>query len=833
MKNGDFSQFESLKNAAAYNIYNPFTRRAVAGGRFQADPFAENKIPRSMFNPVGVNILKYYPDPLQAGNADGTSNFLQPNLPETADYVTYTGRLDQVISDRHRLYVRGSYYDRDSFYNDYFHNLATGNFFQFLSRAGVVDDVYSFNSTTVLNARIGYNRFIRVTEGNPLAKGFDITTLGFPTSFADTIPPAAVQFPRIDLTGYQGTGIGSEFRPTEVYSGSVTLSKTAGSHSVTTGIEYRDYREVSISYGNDQVGRFIFDGTYVKGPLDNATAAPNSLGQSVASLLLGLPNQSSLVARNDSYAERAPSWGFFVQDDWKVSRRLTLQMGLRWEFEQPMTERFNRSVRGFDASYVQPFQAGVQAAYKRSASPLLPAQITTMGGLTFAGVGGQPRGLYETPKKNLMPRFGFAYQLDEKSVLRGGYGIFYGFLGERRGDVVQTGYSRNTTFVATQNNIDFIGSLSDPFPNGILAPVGAGQGYQTNVGQAITYFDENPLLPYMQRWQLSVQREFRGFLLDLGYIGNRGTHIEIPFDMNTTPSQYLSTSPFRDNATNNALTKNIPNPFAGKLPAGAGSGFTGSNIGVSQLLRPYPEFGSVNHSRFDGYSWYHSMQFSLEKRFSKGYTINGNYTFSKFMQATELLNPTDPRPLRVISDLDRPHRFVVSGIYEFPFGRGRAFGSGVNAVAAKIIGGWQLSGTYAGQSGAPLGNWGNVIFVGNINDLKLPSDQQIWAHWFNNDAAGFERKSANSLVNNIRTFPLRFGFLRGDKTNNFDFSMQKKTSITERKQVVFRMDWLNALNHTVLPAPNLDPTSSEFGKISASTQANYPRRIEFGFHFLF
>jgi hypothetical protein len=255
---------------------------------------------------------------------------------------------------------------------------------------------------------------------------------------------------------------------------------------------------------------------------------------------------------------------------------------------------------------------------------------------------------------------------------------------------------------------------------------------------------------------------------------------------------------------------------------------------VSQLLRPFPHFGNVNHSRFDGYTWYHSAQISVERRFAKGYTINGNYTFSKFMQATELLNPTDPRPIEIISDLDRPHRVTVSGIYEFPFGRGKQFGANVNPVAAKIIGGWQLSGTYVGQSGAPLGNWGNLIFVGNINDLKLPSDEQTWAHWFNSSAAGFERLTANGLVNNIRTFPFRFGFLRGDKTNNFDFSMQKKTAVGEGKEIVFRTDWLNALNHSVLPGPNLDPTNANFGKVvGASNQANYPRRIEFGFRFVF
>jgi hypothetical protein len=840
MKQGDFSQLLAVNpaNPLQYQIYNPFTRRAVAGGRYEADPFPDNIVPKSLFNPVAVDILKYFADPLQEGKPDGTNNFLQPNLQETADYYTLTGRLDQNISDRHRIYVRGSYYNRDSFYNDYFHNLSTGNFFQFLSRAGVIDDVYNLTPTTVLNVRYGYNRFVRNTMGNPDAMGMDLTTLGFTKEFNDQVPPQARQFPRIDLTGYQGTGIASEWRPIDTHSINASVSKAMGSHFWKAGMEFRAYRENSVPYGNDQVGRFIFDSTYTKGPLDNATAAPGSLGQSVAALLLGLPSGSSYAARSASYAEQSTSWGFFIHDDWKVSTKLTLNIGLRWEFEGPLTERFNRSIRGFDYSYVQPFQAAVQAAYDPSLSPLLPSQITTKGGMNFAGVNGEPRGLYETPKRNLMPRFGFAYQLDDRTVLRGGYGIFYGFLGQRRGDVIQSGFSRNTSFVATRDNVNFIGSLSNPFPDGVLDPVGAAQGPQTFVGNSITFFDENPLMPQMQRWSLGVQREVRGFVFDLSYIGNRGTHIEIARNINSTPQQYLSTSPFRDQAVIDALSRNInKNPFAGNLPAGASSSFTGSTIAVERLLRPYPQFDSVTSSRFDGYTWYHSAQLAIEKRFSKGYTISGNYTFSKYMQATELLDPADPMPVEVISDLDRPHRISISGIYEMPFGRGRRFLSASNPVLAHIVGGWQVSGIYAFQSGAPLGtgatsSWGNIIYLGDINAIKLSGSEQNTSHWFN--TAGFVTDSKQQLDRNVRTFPLRFGFLRSDKISNFDFSVVKKTTVAEGKDISFRMDFLNAVNHPLLPNPDINPTSATFGQIvGASNQANYPRRIEFGFKFLF
>lgn len=857
MKAGDSSDFLSLPNSANYQVYNPLTRRAVANNRFQADPFPNNIIPQSMFDPVAANILKYFPSPRTAGNADGTNNYLRPEMQEVITYYTHTGRFDQVISDKQRLFVRGSWYRRDAFYNNYFDNLATGTQFQFLSRAAVIDDVYTLNPTTVLNVRYGYNRFVRVDRPNPESIGFDLTSLGFPASYNNAISPDVRSFPRIDFPGstYQGTAFGSDFRPTDIHAANFALQKSHGTHFLKGGVEFRAYRENSIPTGNDQTGRFSFDSTYTKGPLDNATA-PVQLSQSFAAFLLGLPSgANSQLNRAASYSEQSTSWGFFIHDDWKATQKLTLNIGLRWEFEGALTERYNRSVRGFDPAAQQPFEAQAQANYAQKPTPEIPVgQFSTDGGLTFAGVGGLPRGLYDTPKRNLMPRFGITYALNQKTVLRAGYGMFFGFLGQRRGDVIQSGFSRTTPFIATLDNVNFINRLSNPFPSGILEPVGSAQGSQTFVGQPIVAYNTQPEMPYMQRWEFDIQRELPGgYLFDIAYVGNRGTHIEILRDLNTTPYHYLSKSPVRDAAAIQYLSANLTNPMSGLLPAGAISALTGTNIARERLLRPYPQFDTVISGNYDGYSWYHSLQMKFEKRFAKGYTIMANYTYSKFMEATELLNNADPLPTEAISSMDYPHRIVVSAIYELPFGRGRRFLANSNAVARAIAGGWQISGFWGYQSG-PAITWGagnptnrafgqtlnpnSVIFNGNIADIGLSSDERTAQRWFNT-GAGFERASGNQLdlVRQIRTFPLRIGSLRGDPGNNWDLAVIKNTRIAEGKDVQFKAEFLNALNHPQFPVPSgngANPANLTFGSISnSSNQANYPRRIQLSLKFLF
>jgi outer membrane receptor protein involved in Fe transport len=834
MRRGDFS--ELLAIGPQYQIYNPFTRRAVAGGRIQSDPFPGNIIPDNMINSVARKALEYFGMPKTAGAADGTGNFQNPSLPETIKYATNTIRVDHNLTQKQRIFGRFSWYDRNSNYNNYFDNLSTGEWFKFISRQFAFDHVYMLDSTTVLNFRYGYNYFVRGTDTNPGNHGFDLTSLGFPASYNSAIPDDIRRFPRFDITGYQGTGFGGEYRPNTTNSFIATVNKSKGAHSLRTGMEYRRYGETSEFFANNQTGQFNFDATWTRGPLDNSTNAPNQIGQSFASFLLGLPSSGSITTAA-SYEEASATWGFYFQDDWKASDRLTLNLGLRYEYEAAMIEADNKSVRGFDYDAVQPMEAAARAALNSAATGVPLDQFHVRGGLLFAGVNGAPRGLYETPKDNWMPRIGANYRLNDKTVLRAGYGIFYGFLGQRRGDVVTTGFTSTTQLVPSlDNGLTFIETLSNPFQSGIQQPQGSALGIETFLGQSITFFDPTPESPRMQRFQIGIQRELPGqMMFEASYVGNRGTDIQTSRNINSTPLQYLSTRPTRDQATIDYLSANVPNPFFGLMPVTAAAAFRSATVARERLLRPYPQFDAVNTTTNEGKSWYDSLQAGLQKRFSRGYTIGVNYTFSQFEEATEFLNGADASPTRMISNQDVPHRLSVSGIYEIPIGRGRRYGSDMNQALDLIAGGWQFQGIYTFQTGFPVGNFGNLLFTGDYDDIALPSSEQTVARWFNTDA-GFNKVTAQQLGSNVRTFPMRFDSVRTDNVNNIDLSVLKNASLGGGRTLQFRFESLNAFNHPLYPGltgNSLSPTNVQFGAIVASTQQNYARRTQVTIKFLF
>jgi hypothetical protein len=824
-RRGDFSDL--LKLGPQYQIYDPATRVAVGNGRYQVQPFADNIIPAHRINPIAQNILNYYSVPNVLGTADGTNNLIRVNDVEVIDYNNHIARVDHNFSQNNRMYVRVNTYKRFSHSSDWFRSLVTGGFSDWGQHALSLDDVHNFTPTTFMNVRYSFYRLSIYQYPKPESLGFNLASLGFPNNYADAIDPGVRAFPSVNISGYTSTPNNWWRYPTHNHSLEANITSLKGKHTLRFGGDARQYRNFQYEPHNSSSGQFVFDTTWTRGPFDNSPASPK--GQGLASMLLGLPTGGG-VDRNASFASQSTVYSAYFQDDWRVTSNLTVNLGLRYEIEGALTERYNRTVRGYDFSTPSPLEAQVRANYAQNPiAELPPDQFRLVGGLTFPGVDGQPRALWNRDINNFMPRAGFAYSLGNKTVLRGGFGIFYGPLGAQRGDVAQLGFSQRTELVPSlDNGLSFNATLSNPFPNGIQEPPGASQGLLTFAGRSARFFEENPKAPLQQRWQFGIQRELpRRVLVDLTYLGNRGSSLEVTRDFRALPPEYLSQSPVRDNQRINYLTQQVRNPFFGLLP---GTGLAGQTVSRAYLLSgpEYSHFTGLTSTSYEGYSWYHAAQARVERRFAAGWTINAGYTWSKGMEALSRLNGYLSPLEYVISSQDRPHRVVVSGIFEMPFGRGKRWLASGSTAVDKIVGGWQLQGIYTAQSGPPL-NFGNVLYYGDIKDIALPAGERTPERWFNTD--GFERVPANQLSFNYRTFPSRLNNVRGDGVNNWDLSLLKNTRVNDRFNLQFRGEFLNAFNHVNFATPNTSPTSSAFGQVTS--QMGYPRRIQFMLKLLF
>ncbi len=804
MRRGDLSGLLAL--GSGYQVYDPFSTVAEPGGTFRRQPIAGNIIPESRIDPVARKIMDFWPMPNQPGNREFRNNWFT-SYAGPFPVWTHLGRLDHAFSSNHRMYVRVM---REGFYsisNKRFLNNYDGMMYNQDKDGLAVDDVYIFDPSFFMNVRYGFT--YRWGSSYRLSRPFDHSTLGFSDNFLNLIPDKdRTVFPRVDVSPFTSLNAnGNDMRWSAIIqSVNTNFTKLRGQHSIRFGAEFRNFREFSDTYTNSVTPRFTFDSSYTRGPL-NTNAAP-TLGGEIASFLLGVPG--GFMDRSDSYAQQENYLGLYIHDDIRVTPRLTVNIGVRWEIESPVTERYNRSVAQFAFDQVNPIDAQARANYVNPIPELPADRFRLMGGLTFAGVDGKPRGIAPKEKNNFMPRIGFAYQVTPRTVLRGGYGIFYDTVGLSYLNSTQTGFSQSTPIQASlDSGVSYVATLANPFPNGLIAPLGAAGGLKTNLGQSISAFPGKLLSPYMQRWSFGVQRLLGGgFMAEATYVGNRGTRLPVTRNFNATPAEYLSTSPVRDQATISYLNQSFPNPLRGTDP------IYGANITRANLLRPFPHFGNVNISEPVGYSWYHSLQLRAEKRFSRGYTFNFGYTWAKTMAADGFLNPTDLLPYESVSGQDRTHRLVMSGIYELPFGRDKHFGSQWHPVVNFIAGGWQLNGMVQRQSGAPL-TWPDVwtLFTGDSTQVLLPKSQRSVDRWFNVDA-GFNRVSSQQLASNIRVSPLRFSNLRADGQARWDFSLFKNFRMTERWTTQFRAECINAWNHPNLFAPAMTPTSSTFGQIT-------------------
>lgn len=814
-KQGDFSELLAL--GTAYQIYDPLTG-VREGARVRRLPLAGNRIPPSRLERIALNYLKYYPEPNQPGQRDGRDNFLA-NSTRRESFNSEVGRLDFNLSDRHKFFFSIRHNERLQDRGNYFKNIATGNFLNRINWGATVDDVYTLSPTTVLNTRASWMQY---NAGNTRPSlGFDMTTLGFPASLQAASSQAVM--PQVSIGGYQtlgATGAGmSPFDQFQIFS---SLNKIVRTHSIKFGADLRLLREGALNLGSSS-GAYSFSTNWTRGPLDNSPAAP--LGQEMASFLLGLPTGGNFDVAS-ARSNQGGYMAFFLQDDWKVRRHLTLNLGIRYERELSSTERFNRQVVGFDGVSPNSITEPAKRAYAAAPLPELPvAQFNPVGGLLFATP--SRRTVSDPSGKLFSPRLGFAWtppRLGGKTVLRSGFGVFYfteGLLAS-----IQPGFNQRTELVATLDSfLTPAATLSNPFPTGIRAPVGSSLGLDTYLGQNVSFYNRVLSNPYSLRWNLTVQRELtRNLVVEVGYLGNHAVRLRANRALNGIPEQYLSKLPVRDQAVIDRLTASVTNPMRNLLP---GTTLNGGTIALHQLLRPFPHFSGdsgvqLNNDAFGG-SYFHSLQARLEKRLSRGVSYMLNYQWSRLIERYSFLNLSDRRAEKRVASEDRPQRLVFSGLWEFPFGRGKALAGGAGRWLDRAVGGWAISGAYTFAAGEPLG-WGNLIYYGGDLNYQARNVDRAF------DTSRFNTDSRAQLQYNVRTFPSRFGNLRQNGANNVDLSLLKDVDIAEAFRLQLRGEFFNAFNHVQFGPPSTAATSSNFGKITS--QYNLPRTVQIALRLL-
>ena len=823
-RNGDFSA--SLGAATGTDalgrpiysgqIYNPFSTRQITAGQvdpvtgltatqsgYIRDPFPGNVIPTQLLDSVAKNVVQYWPNP----STNGLSNNFTATGSAPASSDQYTIRVDHNINDNTRLFARWS--QKREFKQEQAPlfgrsdpggpgSLNPNNRWDFSLNFNKV-----FSPTFIMSANVGWNRWVEATnrQGVP----FDPSTLGLP-SFLNTNPGA---FPNLNVDGVASLGNNQAYAiPREDRSLALDFTKVHAAHALNFGfmfidLEYRDRRIPTAT--------FNFPVSFTQGP--DPTSPTAGTGSGFASFLLGTGNSGSFSV-DAAPALRKGYFGWYLQDDYKLTPRLTANLGVRYDFQTAPTERFNR-LASFDFTDVNP--------------------ISNVVGMTVPGyVKYVSGGLYQPQYTNVAPRIGLSYRPLDKLVVRTAFGILYATaMAFQGGGDDMPGYSATTPFVGTLNGITPVNRLSNPFPGGPVPVVGNGLGKLTNVGFDTNAVESSRATPYVEQWTFGLQYALsKNDSVEAQYIGNHGVKLPISggFQRNEIADSYL--------ALGNQLLAPISNPFYGHILA-SGCGLDQPTVPRGQLLRPFPEFCSVNDQQVpSGFSTYNAAEFKYTHRWAAGLQLLASLTISKYLDNTTgtegwstLAGPpfrsyNNPAAEKSLDGNDIPKSLVINYIYELPFGHGKKIGSGLGHAANAVLGGWQVSGISTFKDGFPLafssannntGSFGGnqrPKIVGNPH-LHHPTINQ----WF--DTAAFALPAPFTFGNTPRTL----SDLRSPGINTWDLAIQKWWTVGETLRLQFRTEMFNAFNHPNFTAPNTTFGSPQFGTITGAFPA---RDIQFG-----
>lgn len=799
-------------------IYDPLTSpRTIFNG---------NKIPASRINAVGQAILNTYPKQNGAYTGYGALNFNGGDtLGDRAD--EFVGKLTHEFGSRWLADFYYMHYGSKEPGGNALQNFAGSSSSYLLYRkvdAVGIQNTVTLNPTTVLTVGFGFNRFPNYTAD--ISQGYNQSNLGFPNTYLSALSKTG--FPAI--TGDAGlTSEGTSNSGPAVYFSRnfvVGVSKSLGKHNLKTGYVFRAISLTFTSLSNAS-GAFTFDSTLtnsgVAAPTGTSSSVPgytNSTGATAASLLLGYPLSGSLVIP----AQLAITTGYnavYFQDDWRLTPKLTFNLGVRYEHEPGVHERNNRYSVGFDRN----------ATYTIAGS-----SVGATGGVMFAGQNNYPTATGNTVNK-WSPRAGFAYAIDDKTVIRGGFGLFYQPIVYSGSASFAPGYVLTNT-IPSQSGVPSI-SLSNPFPTLSTTATGNALGLSTSVGSSLTVIDQARKAPLYESYSASVERELPyGLAVKLGYVGGHGRNQPLNININQLSDSYLSLG-------SGVLTGKVPFRYAGTGAWGSGT------QPYNQSLRPFPQFTSITDSVSVGVSNYNALDLKVQKRFRGGLTVLTSFTWASnwdnIWGATSTLNPylssnnnsNGPQDIyNISSEYSRsinniPKRWTTAVTYELPFGRGKTFLGGVNRWVDLAVGGWKFNDIIIMQDGAPLpitqSTNNNSAFgnntqrpnrVAGVSACYSGSPEGRLNSYFN--IAAFSPSSQTGYGNQPRT-----SNCYGPGYVNSDLSLNKNFKVTERVGAEFRAEALNAFNTPQFNGPNLaSDNSASGGKITGTL--GFPRLVQLG-----
>ncbi len=824
------------------NIYDPLTVRpcgasdpaaCMSNGGYMRAPFPGDVLPPSRMSPIGEKILSFYPAPnlpgltqnFDLGGNTGRNRTDQP-IGRWDHMIGSTDRLSATVTFQHGY----SYRNRTGIPGP----AASGTMWQQRTDQNYIANyTHIISGSALLDVRASFGRYTNYAPNADTSSGISTKDLGMTNMLQ--APAASTNYPpRVTVDQFSNLfGNNANLYTWETdnqWNVAPSVSLTRGTQTIKTGVDliYAGIGTGSIGLAN---GQFAFSRAGTQHyPL---RAGGVSDGAGVAGLLMGVPG-SGFVDWNDTFYRTWPYWGVFVQDDWRVTSSLTLNLGLRYDVQIPFKERWNRVNAGFDFNTVNPLSDQILAAWNtkkaawdkanptRPYYPAPPAAI--MGGEAFIQPGG-PRRIYQTDWTDIQPRIGLAWRFAPDTVLRAGFGIFYRTATEMGNT---DGFSQQTTYNATPDgftyNTPLTGpySLADPYPDGLVSPSGSQLGLLTAMGDAVAFDGSQRVIPRTYQYSFGLQRMMPGQVrIDASYVGSITVHDTMNYNMDYVPLATYQAG----NKTNAILNTSVPNPFFGILPKNSTFGAS-STISALDLNFPYPEFNGVTMGTNPWGRWrYDALQLRAERRFLGSGSAAGSvtmvlaYSFSKaFDMSHRLVNWDLTQPaVHELTQFDKPQSVAFSGVWEVPFGKGRHFLTAPPKALSPVVSGWTVSWIYRYNSGYPVAG---MNYQYTCSQSMLVSNQSH-DHWFNNDPSCW---SALPLYT-IRNVQDRYPWLRQMDNSTLNAAMDKTFFLSERWRFTFRAEAFNVMNHPLYGAPDTNRTDARFGMLPLGQQ-NFPRYFQ-------